>query len=132
MSKSIIFLVKSFLGNFYRHLAIFFWSHWVCNERTFPKADIRLRKLTFCTPSVFYRKKCNSHAAASAATTASVADTEVYTINISCPTEAGRREGGGDQLRLAHRDRQFAVAQSCNLYELPPSNWKYVVPFVSL
>ena len=28
VSKSIIFLVKSFLGNFYRHLAIFFWSHW--------------------------------------------------------------------------------------------------------
>ena len=27
VSKSIIFLVKSFLGNFYRHLAIFFWSH---------------------------------------------------------------------------------------------------------
>ena len=26
--KSIIFLLKSFLGNFYRHLAIFFWSHW--------------------------------------------------------------------------------------------------------
>ena len=24
------FLVKSFLGNFYRHLAIFFWSHWCC------------------------------------------------------------------------------------------------------
>ena len=23
-----IFQVKSFLGNFYRHLAIFFWSHW--------------------------------------------------------------------------------------------------------
>ena len=28
MIKSIIFLEKSFLGNFYRHLAIFFWSHW--------------------------------------------------------------------------------------------------------
>ena len=28
VSKSIIFLVKSFLGNFYRHLATFFWSHW--------------------------------------------------------------------------------------------------------
>ena len=28
LSKSIIFLVKLFLGNFYRHLAIFFWSHW--------------------------------------------------------------------------------------------------------
>ena len=28
VSKSIIFLVKSFLGNFYRHLAIFIWSHW--------------------------------------------------------------------------------------------------------
>ena len=27
VSKSIIFLLKSFLGNFYRHLAIFFWSH---------------------------------------------------------------------------------------------------------
>ena len=27
VSKSIIFLVKSFLGNFYRLLAIFFWSH---------------------------------------------------------------------------------------------------------
>ena len=27
VSKSIIFLVKSFLGNFYRHLAIFIWSH---------------------------------------------------------------------------------------------------------
>ena len=27
-SKTFIFLVKSFLGNFYRHLATFFWSHW--------------------------------------------------------------------------------------------------------
>ena len=25
VSKSIIFLVKQFLGDFYRHLAIFFW-----------------------------------------------------------------------------------------------------------
>ena len=23
------FLVESFLGNFYRHMAIFFWSHWL-------------------------------------------------------------------------------------------------------
>ena len=28
LSKSFIFLVKSFLGNFYRHLANFYWSHW--------------------------------------------------------------------------------------------------------
>ena len=28
VSKSIIFLVKPFLGNFYRHLANFFWSYW--------------------------------------------------------------------------------------------------------
>ena len=28
VSKYIIFLVKLFLGNFYGHLAIFFWSHW--------------------------------------------------------------------------------------------------------
>ena len=27
LSKSFIFLLKSFLGNFYRHLAIFIWSH---------------------------------------------------------------------------------------------------------
>ena len=26
--KMYLFLLKSFLGNFYRHLAIFFWSHW--------------------------------------------------------------------------------------------------------
>ena len=29
VSKSFIFLVKSFLGNFYRHVAIFIWSHWL-------------------------------------------------------------------------------------------------------
>ena len=28
VSKCFIFLVKSFLGNFYRHLATFYWSHW--------------------------------------------------------------------------------------------------------
>ena len=27
------FLVKSLLGNFYRHLAIFFWSHWMWGSR---------------------------------------------------------------------------------------------------
>ena len=29
VSKCLIFLVKSFLGNFYRFLAIFKWSHWL-------------------------------------------------------------------------------------------------------
>ena len=28
VSKSFILLKKSFLGNFYRHLATFYWSHW--------------------------------------------------------------------------------------------------------
>ena len=28
VSKSFIFLVKSFYDNFYRHLATFYWSHW--------------------------------------------------------------------------------------------------------
>ena len=28
MSKSFIFLVNTLLGNFYRHLAIYIWSHW--------------------------------------------------------------------------------------------------------
>ena len=31
VSKSLIFLVKSFLGNFYRHLATFYWSH--CSKK---------------------------------------------------------------------------------------------------
>ena len=31
--KSIIFQVKSFSGNFYRPLAIFFWSHWSYNMK---------------------------------------------------------------------------------------------------
>ena len=36
MLKSIIFIVKSFLGNFYRQLAIFIWSHchWPSPEPT--------------------------------------------------------------------------------------------------
>ena len=29
VSKSLIFVVKSFLGNFNRHFAIFYWSHWM-------------------------------------------------------------------------------------------------------
>ena len=29
LSKSFIFLLKSFLGNLYRYLAIFIWSHWL-------------------------------------------------------------------------------------------------------
>ena len=33
VSKSIIFIVKPFLGNFYRHLAIFYWSH--CPHKRF-------------------------------------------------------------------------------------------------
>ena len=37
VSKSIIFLVKSFLGNFYRHLAIFIWSH--CPSLTHSMTD---------------------------------------------------------------------------------------------
>ena len=42
MSKFIIFLVKSFLGNFYRHLAIFFWSQ--CPFISFYALPIPFRK----------------------------------------------------------------------------------------
>ena len=31
LSKHFIFLVKSFLGNFFRHLTTFYRSHWSCN-----------------------------------------------------------------------------------------------------
>ena len=34
VSISFIFLVKWFLGNFYRHLAIFIWSHWMWVQYT--------------------------------------------------------------------------------------------------
>ena len=47
VSKSFIFLVKSFLSNFYRHLMIIFWSHWsdcVCMQ--VPSYHI----LTWCVP----------------------------------------------------------------------------------
>ena len=43
MSKSIIFLLKSFLGNFYRHLAIFFWSLWT--ERTWTAKERKRKTL---------------------------------------------------------------------------------------
>ena len=42
VSKSLIFLVKSFLGNFYRHLATFYKSHWHCSG-TIPFAIPLLR-----------------------------------------------------------------------------------------
>ena len=44
MSKSIIFLVKTFLGIFYRHLAIFIWSH--CLVGTFQKHYIQIKEET--------------------------------------------------------------------------------------
>ena len=34
------FLVKSFLGNFYRLLAFFFWSHWL--QINYPSAHVSL------------------------------------------------------------------------------------------
>ena len=37
LSKSFLFLVKSYLGNFYRHLAIFFWTH--CWHQTVKNLD---------------------------------------------------------------------------------------------
>ena len=43
MSKSLIFLVKTFLGNFYRHLATFCWSHWPHSNNTNDKIK------QFCT-----------------------------------------------------------------------------------
>ena len=48
VSKSLIFLVKSFLGNFYRHLVSFYWSHWSvgslkCFTSSFDDGTILLR-----------------------------------------------------------------------------------------
>ena len=44
------FLVKSFFGNFYRHLAIFFWSHCSCaplHQRNRKKPFVTLSKPVF-------------------------------------------------------------------------------------
>ena len=50
--KSFILLGKLFLGNFYRHLAIFYRSHWI---RLIYKLDI------FCSPSSWSSSKPSSH-----------------------------------------------------------------------
>ena len=51
VSKSFIFLVNSLLGNFYRHLAIFFWSHWLLANHTFKPSGYG-RRLAFWRPWV--------------------------------------------------------------------------------
>ena len=56
------FLVKSVLGNFYRHLAIFFWSHCLRDRRTYggqtwdgrKEANLLRRKQTKKTPTFFF------------------------------------------------------------------------------
>ena len=35
VTKSLIFLVESFLAKFYRHLATFYWSHWYWSSNSF-------------------------------------------------------------------------------------------------
>ena len=37
--------MKSFLGNFYRHLAIFYWSHCNCSQKTKRLKSVSLKKL---------------------------------------------------------------------------------------
>ena len=43
------FLVKTFLGNFYRHLATFYWSHWhlPTNVRSKVRRHFWLAKLNY-------------------------------------------------------------------------------------
>ena len=45
VSRSTYNKVKSFLGNFYRHLAIFFWSHWTLLTSTSPPSERMVRRL---------------------------------------------------------------------------------------
>ena len=56
--KSIIFLVKSFLGNFYRHLAILFWSDcWWAQWIETGRAKFKLTKDNFCPTKMRFRRK---------------------------------------------------------------------------
>ena len=43
MLKSIIFIVKSFLGNSYRHLAIFIWSHCAIDDDQWQKNSLSVK-----------------------------------------------------------------------------------------
>ena len=54
VSKAINFLVKSFLDNFYRHLATFFWSHW--SLLSFSLVLLH----SPCYPSLFFLFACRS------------------------------------------------------------------------
>ena len=58
VSKSFIFLVKSFLGNFYRHLAIFIWSQ--CELFTIKEIDKRAQVVSL-NPSTRYCMDILSH-----------------------------------------------------------------------
>ena len=58
VSKSIIFLVKSFFVNFYRHLAIFFWSHCPPPTRLHLSYVVSLYLLTISR--LFYRSRRKS------------------------------------------------------------------------
>ena len=46
-SKTLIFLVKSCLGNFYRHLATSFWSHWLCGRNVIVPNDDEFQVINF-------------------------------------------------------------------------------------
>ena len=48
VSKSFIFLVKSFLGNFYSHLVTFYWSH--CKQASKPLNSLNV--FPFMPPSM--------------------------------------------------------------------------------
>ena len=62
VSKSIIYLLKSFLGKFYRHLAIFFWSHWsYCSLRASQENNFEFFFILLdFAQNVFQRKCCHS------------------------------------------------------------------------
>ena len=47
-------MVKSFLGNFYRHLAIFFWSHWWHQFLIFSALSIKINVYNIDLPCCFH------------------------------------------------------------------------------
>ena len=92
--------MKSFLGNFYRHLATFYWSH--CLPRTFYyycplKIESRVREFRIC-----FRTKTNSIRNA-------IPDckNESNLIPAFTDRKGTRRRGGGIKREDSHMEKKF-------------------------
>ena len=56
--------MKLFLGNFFRHLAIFFWSHWTCGTKEGTKENrfiVKKQAEALCGPKTYFFTNTKFH-----------------------------------------------------------------------